>query len=62
MHAIPKVLPRDTVLNGRVVNSGHASVMEKCKRQLVHRAPDHLYALVDVLLPLEHPTPPLCDV
>jgi hypothetical protein len=53
MHAIPKVLPRDTVLYGRVADCGHAPVTEKCKHQLVDRALCHLYALVDVPHPTE---------
>jgi hypothetical protein len=31
MHAIRTVLPRDTVLYGRVADRGHAHVNEKCK-------------------------------
>jgi hypothetical protein len=39
-----------------VADCGHAPVTEKCQHQLVDMAPGRLYALVNVLLPLKHPT------
>ena len=59
--AIPTVPPRDPVLYDREADCGHGPVTENCKHQLVDRALGHLYVL-DVLLLLEYPTPPLFDV